>query len=168
MALYYTLPAHVERTDEKQDAAARSAPGEAQMPAQLPSQQPASAVNFTGVNWQAYGSERGAPRRAPGAGFETERNREARDDRAYQTPKSGMNADGLARSDDEIQQEINARLANHSTLGISNILVNVIEGKVALFGAVDSHEAKRLAGEICQGVSGVIDIQNELRITDFR
>jgi hypothetical protein len=68
------------------------------------------------------------------------------------------------RSDERITEEINDRLTDHDELDAADIEVNVTGGEVILLGTVDSRESKRLAEDIVESVSGVTQVQNQLRV----
>lgn len=69
------------------------------------------------------------------------------------------------RSDDRIKEDINERLTQHPDVDASDIDVEVNSGEVTLKGKVDDRHAKRLAEDIAEGVSGVIDVRNEIKIS---
>jgi hypothetical protein len=69
------------------------------------------------------------------------------------------------RSDERIAEEINDRLTDHDELDAADIEVNVTDREVILTGTVDSRESKRLAEDIVESVSGVTQVQNQLRIS---
>lgn len=68
------------------------------------------------------------------------------------------------RSDDRIREDVNDRLTDYSHLDASDIEVTVLEGAVTLDGWVENRWAKRSAEDIVDSVSGVKDVQNNLRI----
>ena len=77
---------------------------------------------------------------------------------------SGVGPRGYQRSDDRIADDINDRLTWHGYIDASDIDVNVDDGVVTLKGTVDDRRQKRLAEDIADGVSGVVDVQNQLNI----
>jgi osmotically-inducible protein OsmY len=69
------------------------------------------------------------------------------------------------RSDERITEEINDRLTDHDELDAEEIEVNVTGGEVILTGTVDSRESKRLAEDLAESVAGVMQVQNQLRVS---
>jgi osmotically-inducible protein OsmY len=69
------------------------------------------------------------------------------------------------RSDERVRDDINDRLTEHDWLDASDIEVLVVAGEVTLTGTVESRYAKRLAEDIAESVSGVTNVQNNLRVT---
>jgi osmotically-inducible protein OsmY len=76
----------------------------------------------------------------------------------------GKGPRGYKRSDDRVMEDVNDRLTDYSHLDASDIEVTVIDGVVKLEGWVDSRWAKRSAEDIVETVSGVKDVQNNLRV----
>jgi osmotically-inducible protein OsmY len=68
------------------------------------------------------------------------------------------------RSDERIRDDINDRLTDHDWLDASDIEVSVVAGEATLTGVVESRYAKRLAEDIAESVSGVTNVQNNLRV----
>jgi len=79
-------------------------------------------------------------------------------------PHSGRGPQGYRRSDARIEEDICERLTHHGMLDATGIQVQVENGEVTLTGWVESRQAKRLAEDILDGVSGVRDIHNQLRV----
>lgn len=77
----------------------------------------------------------------------------------------GRGPKGYRRSDDRIKEDINDRLTDHPYLDAYDIDVSVDTGEVTLTGTVDSRHAKRLAEDIAESVSGVSNVQNNLRVS---
>ncbi len=77
---------------------------------------------------------------------------------------AGRGPRNYRRSDERIESDVNTRLTQHGQLDASNIVVQVKDGEVTLSGTVDSRASKRLADDIADGVPGVKDVHNELRI----
>ncbi|MDI7274779.1 MAG: BON domain-containing protein [Anaerolineae bacterium] len=71
---------------------------------------------------------------------------------------------GAARSDQEIRNEIVARLQADPWVNERNVNVQVSQGVVTLTGQVDIMEEKRSAGDDAYDTPGVVDVNNELRI----
>ena len=76
-------------------------------------------------------------------------------------PKSYKRADG------RIQEDINDRLTEDPWLDATDIEVAVAEGEVTLTGVVHSREDKRRAERLAEEVSGVGDVQNNLRLRRY-
>jgi osmotically-inducible protein OsmY len=79
-------------------------------------------------------------------------------------PHAGKGPKGYVRSDERIREEISDELMAAGDLDASEIEVRVSSGEVTLSGSVDSREAKRRAEELIEGVQGVRDVQNLLRV----
>ncbi len=77
---------------------------------------------------------------------------------------AGVGPRNYRRSDERIDDDINARLTWSADLDASDIVVRVDQGVATLTGSVDSRWQKRLAENIAQDVSGVRDVFNELRV----
>jgi hypothetical protein len=76
-------------------------------------------------------------------------------------PKSYKRADG------RIQEDINDRLTEDPYLDATDIEVSVMDGEVTLTGMVASREDKRRAERVAEEVSGVDDVQNNLRLRRY-
>lgn len=77
---------------------------------------------------------------------------------------SGKGPKGYRRSDDRIREEVCEALFRSPFVDASDIEVTVKDGCVSLKGTVDSRNAKREAESCIENLSGVDDIQNELRL----
>lgn len=88
------------------------------------------------------------------------------DDRPWQRQgqHAGKAPHGYTRSDDRIREDVCDLLTAHPDLDPSNIDIKVEKCVVVLSGTVDSREDKRLAEDIAEGVHGVQDVRNELRV----
>jgi len=76
----------------------------------------------------------------------------------------GRGPKGWQRSDDRIREDINERLTDHPHVDASEIEVTVQAGEVTLTGTVEDRQAKRLAEDIAESVSGVRDVHNQIRL----
>ncbi len=76
----------------------------------------------------------------------------------------GRGPRGYTRSNERITEDVNDRLTDNPILDASDIEVVTADGEVTLSGSVDSRYSKRLAEDIAHDVSGVRDVQNNLRI----
>jgi osmotically-inducible protein OsmY len=77
---------------------------------------------------------------------------------------SGRGPKGYKRGDERIQEDINEQLTHHSEIDAGEIEVKVSNGEVTLTGTVDNREAKRMAEDVAEGVSGVTEVQNQIRV----
>lgn len=81
-----------------------------------------------------------------------------------QGPHAGKGPKGYTRSDERIREEVSDALMDDGRIDASEIEVDVTSGQVTLRGTVDSRETKRAAEDVVDGVSGVHDVQNMLRV----
>jgi len=77
----------------------------------------------------------------------------------------GRGPKGWQRSDDRIRDDIAERLAQHPDVDASEIEIEVHNAEVTLKGNVDSRDSKRAAEDIAEGVFGVRDVQNQIRVS---
>lgn len=84
-------------------------------------------------------------------------------DRALQRRRGPKNA---GRSDSLIAEELNERFMEDELLDASEILVRVEDGHVLLTGEVPERWMKHRAEDIADGVRGVKDIENRIRVND--
>ncbi len=68
------------------------------------------------------------------------------------------------RSDERIREDVCDRLTQDPLVDATDIDVQVLAREVTLTGQVDSREAKRRAEDCADSVSGVIHVQNNLRV----
>jgi osmotically-inducible protein OsmY len=76
----------------------------------------------------------------------------------------GRGPKGYTRSDDRIREDVCDRLTEDPFVDASEIEIQVSNCEVTLSGTVDSREAKRRAEDIAERVSGVHNLQNNLRV----
>ncbi len=76
----------------------------------------------------------------------------------------GRGPRGYRRADERIRDDINDRLTDHPYIDATDIEVGVNSGEVALTGAVENRQTKRLAEVIADSVSGVTNVENRLRV----
>jgi osmotically-inducible protein OsmY len=76
----------------------------------------------------------------------------------------GLGPQGYKRSDERINEDVCERLTEDVWLDASRVEVLVSGGEVTLSGTVESREAKHRAERIVEDVSGVIHVQNNLRL----
>lgn len=79
-------------------------------------------------------------------------------------PHTGKGPKGYKRSDDRIKEEVCERLTQHGYIDPTDIEVDVDNGEVSLNGEVEDRQMKRLAEDLAESVTGVIDIHNNLTI----
>ncbi|HUZ11537.1 MAG TPA: BON domain-containing protein [Caulobacteraceae bacterium] len=76
----------------------------------------------------------------------------------------GRGPKGYRRSDERIREDVNDRLTDDPFVDASEVQVEVSGGEVTLNGTVHSRLAKRRAEDCADAVSGVSQVQNNLRI----
>jgi osmotically-inducible protein OsmY len=76
----------------------------------------------------------------------------------------GRGPRGYTRSDDRIREDVNDRLTDDWQVDATNIEVSVSKGEVTLNGSVTSRDDKRRAEDLAENVSGVRNVQNNLRV----
>jgi osmotically-inducible protein OsmY len=81
-----------------------------------------------------------------------------------QSTYSGKGPKGYSRSDDRIREDVCDRLTEDPQIDASEIDVKVSSCEVTLAGSVDSREAKRRAEDCAETVSGVRNVQNNIRV----
>lgn len=79
-------------------------------------------------------------------------------------PYTGRGPKGYRRSDERIFEDICERLAAHGGVDASDMEVRVEGGEVTLEGVVEDRRTKRLAEDVSEGVRGVEDVHNRLRL----
>jgi osmotically-inducible protein OsmY len=77
----------------------------------------------------------------------------------------GRGPKGYRRGDDRITEDINEALTRHSGIDASDIEVQVSNGEVTLSGSVSNRQAKRMAEDVAEGVSGVKDVLNQIKVS---
>ena len=87
-----------------------------------------------------------------------------RRDEEVNAPHRGRGPKSYKRADSRIQEDINDRLTEDPYLDATDIEVSVLGGDVTLTGVVLSREDKRRAERLAEEVSGVGDVQNNLRL----
>lgn len=79
-------------------------------------------------------------------------------------PYTGVGPRNYRRPDGRIKDDVNDRLTWHGYIDARDIDVAVDEGIVILNGTVESRRVKRLAEDVADSVSGVWDVDNNLKI----
>jgi osmotically-inducible protein OsmY len=77
---------------------------------------------------------------------------------------AGRGPRNYKRSDSRIEEDINDRLTQHSMIDATDVEVSVQNGEVTLKGYVEDRQAKRMAEDIAESVSGVKDVNNQMKI----
>jgi hypothetical protein len=81
-------------------------------------------------------------------------------------PFTGRGPRGYRRSDERIREDVCERLTQHGQLDASDIEVQVRGGEVTLTGTVTNRQARRVAEDVADTVSGVRDVHVELRVRE--
>ena len=79
-------------------------------------------------------------------------------------PHRGRGPRGYQRSDERIHEDVCDRLAAHGAVDATDIEVKVEKCEVTLTGTVPDRRTKRLAEGVAEGVRGVVDVHNQLRL----
>lgn len=74
----------------------------------------------------------------------------------------GKGPKGFKRTDEKIKEDVEEALFRSYDVDATHIEVKVKDGCVYLSGQVDSRQTKRLAEDAVDGVTGVLDVVNEL------
>ena len=94
-----------------------------------------------------------------------EAERRRRMDESMNGPYKGRGPKGYQRSDQRIMEDVCDRLSDHPALDASNIDIKVEGSEVVLTGTVNTREDKRRAEDLAESISGVTNVQNQLRVT---
>ncbi len=76
----------------------------------------------------------------------------------------GKGPKGYKRSDERIKEDLSEQLTQHGQIDASEIEVHVQDGMVTLTGTVNNRQAKRLAEDLAESLSGVQDVNNQIRV----
>jgi len=76
----------------------------------------------------------------------------------------GKGPSGYQRSDERIRELVCEALADDHNVDASNIDITVKSGEVILSGTVEDRQQKRMAEDCVEQVSGVKDVQNQIRV----
>jgi hypothetical protein len=79
-------------------------------------------------------------------------------------PYKGKGPRSYKRKDDRILEDINDRMCDNPYLDASEIEVGINNGEVILEGTVEDRDAKRMAADIAENVSGVDNVVNRLHV----
>lgn len=90
--------------------------------------------------------------------------RRRRMDERYEGEHRGRGPKNYKRSDARIEEDINDKLTYDSYIDASDITVSVSDAEVTLTGTVPNRYTKRQAEDIAESVSGVMNVENRLRV----
>ena len=90
------------------------------------------------------------------------------EERARRESYRGRGPKNYRRSDERIREDVCERLTDDHYVDATDIEVNVQNGIVTLSGSVDDRGAKRRAEDVAESVSGVSDVQNQIRVARER
>lgn len=76
----------------------------------------------------------------------------------------GRGPKNYQRSDDRIREDVNEQITYHHDLDATDIEVKSENGEVTLTGTVSDRRQKRMAEDAAEGVRGVKDVHNQLRV----
>lgn len=85
----------------------------------------------------------------------------------YSPPGMGRGPKNYKRSETRIYEDVCEALLNDQQVDASDIEVEVSEGLVTMRGVVENREMKKAAENCIEGISGVEDIFNLLKIQQF-
>jgi osmotically-inducible protein OsmY len=78
--------------------------------------------------------------------------------------QAGRGSQFQRRSDDKIYDEIRELLTNNPDLDASEVELHVESGEVTLTGTIDSRDARWLAEDLVNSVTGVREVNNRLKV----
>jgi osmotically-inducible protein OsmY len=78
--------------------------------------------------------------------------------------QAGRGSQFQRRSDDKIYDEIRELLTNNPDLDASEVELHVESGGVTLTGTIDSRDARWLAEDLVNSVTGVREVNNRLKV----
>jgi hypothetical protein len=81
-----------------------------------------------------------------------------------QSSHQGRGPKGYARSDERLREIVCERLTEHPAIDASDITVQVADQEVTLSGTVDDRGIKHLVEDLVDGLGGVKEIHNQLRV----
>jgi osmotically-inducible protein OsmY len=85
-------------------------------------------------------------------------------DPGYDRGARGLGPQGYKRADERINDDAHEQLTDDPWLDATAISISVSGGEVTLSGTVESREAKHRAERLVEDLSGVIHVQNNLRV----
>jgi hypothetical protein len=98
-----------------------------------------------------------------GGGFYSSTARDVRDMPALSGHR-GKGPSNYQRSDERIREAVCEALTEDDRIDATHVDVSVKAGEVTLAGTVDERAMKRAAEDLVEGISGVKDVQNLLRV----
>lgn len=116
--------------------------------------------DYSRENRASYGRDRTQPGSGRGDDSEWGFDRGS----ASSTLIRGSAPKGYTRSDDRIKEDLSERYMSSGGVDASDIEIEVKEGEVTLKGTVESRNHKFRAEQIAEGILGVKDVNNQLRI----
>lgn len=81
---------------------------------------------------------------------------------------SGRGPKGYKRSDERIREDVCDLLTSHPEVDPSEVDIRVSETEITLTGTVDSRMEKRLIEDLVSSVSGVTEVNNQLRVIEAK
>ena len=117
-------------------------------------------------NWRGGTQERGFLERAGDEIASWFGDEDAQRRRDMDAGHRGRGPRNYTRSDERIREDVSDRLSDDHHLDASDIEVSVSGGEITLSGTVDSRFAKRHAEDLAESCSGVMHVQNNLRVRD--
>jgi BON domain len=112
-----------------------------------------------GYGPQGYGGSQDDPQRVGGFGAHAHRGT---------GPHRGKGPLGYQRSDERLRELVSEALSDDDQIDASQIQVTVKDGEVTLSGIVDDRRTRREAEDCVANISGVRDVQIQLRVKDDR
>ena len=76
----------------------------------------------------------------------------------------GKGPSGFMRSDERVKEQVCEVLSDDDRIDATHIEVTVKNGEVVLSGSVEDRHQKRLAEDVVENISGVKDVQNQIRV----
>ena len=104
--------------------------------------------------------DRGTPRYSESTSYGSSYRTEMRDEGLFK----GKGPRNYRRADNRIQDDINDRLTDDPWVDASEVDVKVENCEVTLTGSVDDRQAKRRAEDIVESVSGVMHVENRIKV----
>lgn len=85
---------------------------------------------------------------------------------SFEGPHRGKGPKNYNRSAERIKEDASDRLAKDSLVDASNIELQVKDNELVLSGTVDTRFEKRRAENLVENVSGIKNVQNNLRVAE--
>jgi hypothetical protein len=123
-----------------------------------------SPSDFRAQNPHAHEWDRLAEPPYPYAELRTFPQRHPSDRNSTDGPFRGVGPKGYKRSDERIEEDVNDRLTEDGHIDASDLACAVRDGEVTLTGTVSSRDVKRRVEDLVESISGVKDVQNNLRV----